>query len=111
MLEEILDIRNVQKSFRQVTANKVTSGSDGMQTENLNEGYTWVVELDLEKFFNKVNHDKLMSLISGKIKEKRTLKLIRSDLSCGIMENGWVTPRRGGTPQVSPLSLFCQTLF
>jgi len=55
---------------------------------NLNAGYTWTVELDMEKFFDKVNHDKLMSLLSGKIKDKRILKLIRSYLSIGIMENG-----------------------
>ena len=194
MLEEILDIRNVQRAFRQVTANKGAGGIDGMQTDelrdylntnwqtlradilegnyqpqavrkveipkagggvrmlgiptvidrllqqaisqwlspkyegnfsrysygfrpgrnahqavlqaqaNLNEGYTWVVELDLEKFFDKVNHDKLMSLLSGKITDKRILKLIRSYLSCGIMENGLVSLRREGTPQGSPLS-------
>lgn len=194
MLEEILDIRNVQKAFRQVTANKGAGGIDGMQTDelrdylnsnwqalradilkggyhpqavrkveipkagggrrmlgiptvidrllqqalsqwlspkyegcfssnsygfrpgrnahqavfqaqaNLNEGYTWVVELDLEKFFDTVNHDKLMSLLWGKIKDKRTLKLIRAYLSSGIMEDGLVTPRREGTPQGSPLS-------
>lgn len=194
MLEEILDIRNVQRAFRQVTANKGAGGIDGMQTDelrdylntnwqtlrtkilegsyhpqavrkveipkagggmrmlgiptvidrllqqaisqwlspkyegdfsshsygfrpgrnahqavlqaqaNLNEGYTWVIELDLEKFFDKVNHDKLMSLLSGKIKDKRILRLVRSYLSCGIMENGLASPRREGTPQGSPLS-------
>lgn len=194
MLEEIVDIRNVQRAFMQVTANKGAGGIDGMQTDelrdylntnwqtlrttilegnyhpqpvkkveipktgggvrmlgiptvldrllqqaisqwlspkyegefssnsygfrpnrnahqavvkaqsNLNEGYTWVVELDLEKFFDRVNHDKLMSLLSGKIKDKGTLKLIRSYLSSGIMENGLVAPRTEGTPQGSPLS-------
>ena len=194
MLEEILDIRNVQKAFRQVTANKGAGGIDGMQTDelrdylnihwqalkadilagnyrpqsvlkveipktgggmrmlgiptvidrllqqaisqwlspkyegdfsansygfrpgrsahqavfqaqiNLNGGYTWVVELDLEKFFDTVNHDKLMSLLSAKIKDKETLKLIRAYLSSGMMENGLVSPRREGTPQGSPLS-------
>lgn len=72
--------------------------------ENLNAGYTWVVELDLEKFFDRVNHDKLMSLLSEKIKDKRTLKLIRGYLSSGIMKNGLVAPRTEGTPQGSPLS-------
>jgi len=72
--------------------------------EYLNAGYSWVAELDLDKFFDRVNHDKLMSLLSGKIKDKRTLKLIRSYLSSGIMENGLITPRREGTPQGSPLS-------
>jgi len=194
MLEEILDIRNVQRAFRQVTANKGAGGIDGMQTdelrdylnanwqtlradilsgnyrpsavrkveipkngggkrmlgiptvidrliqqsisqwlspkfegdfsfssygfranrnahqavlkaqEHLNAGYTWIVELDLDKFFDRVNHDKLMHLLSGRIKDKRTLKLIGLYLSSGIMDNGLVTPRREGTPQGSPLS-------
>jgi RNA-directed DNA polymerase len=194
MLEEIVDIRNVQIAFKQVTANKGAGGIDGMQTDelrdylnthwqtlrtailegnyhpqpvkkvkipkaaggvrmlgiptvidrliqqaisqwlspryegdfstnsygfrpnrnahqavlkaqvNLNEGYTWIVDLDLEKFFDRVNHDKLMNLLTSKIKDKRTLKLIRSYLSSGIMENGVVSPRREGTPQGSPLS-------
>lgn len=194
MLEEILDIRNVQKAFKQVTANKGAGGIDGMQTDelrdylnanwqtlkkdilegnyrpqavrkveitkaqggirelgiptvidrllqqaiaqwlspkyeeefsnysygfrkgrsahqavlqaqtNLNEGYEWVVELDLEKFFDRVNHDKLMGLLAKKITDKRILKLIRSYLNSGIMEDGVVTPRTEGTAQGSPLS-------
>ncbi len=194
MLEEIVDIRNVHKAFKQVTANKGAGGIDGMQTDelrdhlnanwqtlratilegryrpqpvrkveipkpqggvrmlgiptvidrllqqaiaqwlspqyevefspysygfrerrnahqavlqaqqNLNEGYEWVVELDLEKFFDKVNHDKLMSLLARKIADKRTLKLIRSYLTSGIMEGGVSSPRTEGTPQGSPLS-------
>jgi len=194
MLEEILDIRNVQKAFRQVTANKGAGGVDGMQTDelrdylnanwqtlrkdilegnyrpqavrkveipkpqggtrmlgipavidrllqqgiaqwlspkyeeefsdysygfresrnahqavlqaqtNLNEGHEWVIELDLEKFFDKVNHDKLMGLLAKKISDKRTLKLIRMYLNSGIMEEGVVIPRTEGTPQGSPLS-------
>jgi len=194
MLEEILDIRNVQKACRQVTANKGAGGVDGMQTDelrdylnagwqtlrnnvlegnykaqavrkveiekpqggtrmlgiptvtdrllqqaiaqwlspkyeegfsdysygfregrnahqavlqaqtNLNEGYQWVVELDLEKFFDRVNHDKLMGLLVKKITDKGTLKLIRRYLTSGIMEDGVVSPRTEGTPQGSPLS-------
>ncbi len=194
MLEEILDIRNVQKAFKQVTANKGAGGIDGIQTDelhdylnanwqtlrkdilegnykphavrkveipkpqggtrmlgiptvtdrllqqaiaqwlspkyeeefsnysygfragrnahqallqaqqNLNEGYEWVIELDLENFFDKVNHDKLMGLLVKKITDKRTLKLIRSYLNSGIMEDGVVSPRTEGTPQGSPLS-------
>lgn len=194
MLEEILDIRNVQRALRQVTANKGAGGVDGMQTdelrdylnthwqtlraniligsyrpqavrrveipkagggrrmlgipsvvdrliqqaisqwlspkyegefspysygfrphrnahqavqkaqEYLNEGYTRVIELDLDKFFDRVNHDKLMSLICLKVKDKRTLKLIRSYLNSGMMEDGLVSPRTEGTPQGSPLS-------
>lgn len=194
MLEEVLDIRNVQKAFKQVTANKGAGGIDGMQTDelrdylnaqwqtlrkdilegnyrpqavrkveiskpqggtrmlgiptvtdrllqqaiaqwlspkyeeefsnysygfrvgrnahqavkqaqtNLNEGYEWIIELDLEKFFDKVNHDKLMGLLVKKINDKRLLKLIRIYLNSGIMEDGVVRPRTEGTPQGSPLS-------
>ena len=194
MLEEILDIRNVTKSLKQVTANKGAGGVDGMQTDelrdylnanwqtlrknilegnykpqpvrkveipkpqggvrmlgiptvidrllqqaisqwlspkceeefssysygfregrnahqavlqaqlNLDEGYEWVIELDLEKFFDKVNHDRLMSTLAKKIPDKGTLKLIRSYLTSGIMEGGVTSPRTEGTPQGSPLS-------
>lgn len=71
---------------------------------NLNEGYEWVIELDLERFFDRVNHDKLMGLLAKKITDKRMLKLIRSYLTSGIMEDGVVSPRTEGTPQGSPLS-------
>lgn len=194
MLEEILDIRNIRRALKQVTANKGAGGVDGMQTdeladylnthwqelrskilegsykpqpvrkveipkpqggtrmlgiptvtdrllqqaigqwlshlyepefsaysygfregrnahqavlqaqENLKEGYEWAIELDLEKFFDKVHHDRLMSTLAKKIKDKRTLKLIRSYLTSGIMEGGVSTPRTEGTPQGSPLS-------
>lgn len=70
----------------------------------LSEGKTWIVELDLEKFFDKVNHDKLMSLLEKKISDRRTLRLIRQYLQSGIMEGGVVSPRSEGTPQGSPLS-------
>lgn len=194
MLEEILDIRNVEKAFKQVTANKGAGGIDGMQTDELrdylnanwqtlktdiiqgnydpqavrkaeipkaqggtrmlgiptvtdrllqqaisqwlspkyeeefsnysygfredgnahqavmqaqlylNEGYEWVIELDLEKFFDRVNHDKLMGLLAKRVTDKRTLKLIRSYLNTGVMEEGVVMLQREGTPQGSPLS-------
>jgi RNA-directed DNA polymerase len=70
----------------------------------LNEGKTYVIELDLEKFFDKVNHDKLMSLLMRKITDKATLRLIRQYLRSGIMEGGVVSQRVEGTPQGSPLS-------
>lgn len=194
MLEEILDIRNIRRALKQVTANKGAGGVDGMQTdelrdylnanwqklrskilegsykpqpvkkveipkpqggtrmlgiptvtdrllqqaisqwlnhlyepefssysygfregrnahqavlqaqENLKDGYEWVIELDLEKFFDKVHHDRLMSTLAKRITDKRTLKLIRSYLTSGIMEGGVSTPRTEGTPQGSPLS-------
>ena len=70
----------------------------------LNEGYECVVELDLENFFDKVNHDRLMHTLTQKITDKRTLKLIRSYLNSGILEGGVVSQRTEGTPQGSPLS-------
>ena len=70
----------------------------------LNEGKTRVIELDLEKFFDKVNHDTLMSLLMRKINDKATLRFIRQYLRSGIMEGGVVSQRKEGTPQGSPLS-------
>ena len=195
MLEEIVDIRNVQKALKQVAENKGAAGIDGMQTgelrdylganwqsllaailegryrpgavrkveipkpegggtrmlgiptvvdrmlqqaiaqwlspkvegafsphsygfregrnahqavleaqTNLKEGYEWVVELDLEQFFDRVNHDRLMAVLAKRVADKRTLKWIRSYLTSGIMEGGVVSPRTEGTPQGSPLS-------
>lgn len=68
------------------------------------EGYRWVVDLDLEKFFDRVNHDKLMAKIAGRIGDKRLLKLIRAFLTAGVMEGGLVSPVDEGTPQGGPLS-------
>lgn len=59
------------------------------------EGYGWVVDLDLEKFFDRVNHDKLMGSIAKRIEDKRLLKLIRAFLNAGVMENGSGYPERG----------------
>lgn len=70
----------------------------------LNEGKVYVIELDLEKFFDKVNHDKLMSLLMRKVSDKATLKFIHHYLRSGIMEGGVVSQRIEGTPQGSPLS-------
>ena len=70
----------------------------------LNEGYTNVVEMDLEKFFDKVNHDKLMTLLSKRFEDKALLKLIRRYLRTGILSEGLIQPRDEGTPQGSPLS-------
>ena len=67
-------------------------------------GYRWVVDLDLEKFFDRVNHDKLMARIAQRISDKRMLKLIRAYLAAGVMENGLVSPVDEGTPQGGPLS-------
>src|SRR6266853_1739022 len=68
------------------------------------EGHSWCVDLDLEKFFGRVNHDKLMGQIAKRVEDKRLLKLIRAFLNAGVMENGLVSPSVEGTPQGSPLS-------
>jgi len=68
------------------------------------EGYQWVVDIDLEKFFDRVNHDILVAHIARKVKDKRVLRLIRQYLQSGIMIDGVETQRREGTPQGSPLS-------
>ena len=68
------------------------------------DGYYWVVDLDLEKFFDRVNHDKLMAKLAGRISDKRILKLIRAFLRAGVMEGGLVSPVDEGTPQGGPLS-------
>ena len=68
------------------------------------EGYRWVVDLDLEKFFDRVNHDKLMAKLAERVSDKRLLKLIRAFLRAGVMENGLVSPVDEGTPQGGPLS-------
>jgi len=72
--------------------------------EYITSGKTYVIEMDLEKFFDKVNHDRLMSVLSEKISDKRVLQLIRSYLTSGIMEGGIVSQQQEGTPQGSPLS-------
>jgi group II intron reverse transcriptase/maturase len=72
--------------------------------EYVAEGYRWVVDIDLEKFFDHVNHDILMSRVARRIKDKRVLRLIRRYLQAGIMIGGVVSPRHEGTPQGSPLS-------
>src|SRR6478609_18311 len=68
------------------------------------QGYGWVIDLDLEKFFDRVNHDKLMGQIAKRVEDKRLLKLIRAFLNAGVMENGLVSPSVEGTPQGGPLS-------
>jgi RNA-directed DNA polymerase len=68
------------------------------------EGYRWCVDLDLEKFFDRVSHDKLMAKIAARVSDKRMLKLIRAFLTAGVMEGGLVSPVDEGTPQGGPLS-------
>ena len=70
----------------------------------LNSGYEWVVDLDIEKYFDTVNHDKLISILRERINDAPTLHLIRSFLKAGVMEDGLVSPTEDGVPQGGPLS-------
>jgi RNA-directed DNA polymerase len=72
--------------------------------EYVNEGNDWVVDMDLEKFFDRVNHDVLMSRIARRVKDKQLLRLIRRYLQAGMMEDGITSARTEGTPQGGPLS-------
>ena len=67
-------------------------------------GHRWVVDLDLEKFFDRVNHDKRMAAIARRVADKRVLRLIGAFLKVGVLENGLVSPAEEGTPQGGPLS-------
>jgi len=72
--------------------------------EILAQGYGWVVDIDLEQFFDRVNHDRLMARVAERVEDKRLLKLIRAFLNAGMLEDGLVRPTEEGTPQGSPLS-------
>ena len=71
---------------------------------HIEDGNRWVADLDLEKFFDRVNHDKLMSLVARKVKDKRVLRLIRKYLESGVLANGVKVKNEEGTPQGGPLS-------
>jgi RNA-directed DNA polymerase len=72
--------------------------------EHVRSGRRWVVDMDLEKFFDHVNHDVLMARVRRKVGDKRVLRLIRRYLQAGMMDGGLMEPRRQGTPQGGPLS-------
>ncbi|ABC27012.1 group II intron-encoding maturase [Hahella chejuensis KCTC 2396] len=71
---------------------------------HINDGHRWVVDLDLEQFFDRVNHDVLMGLLARRIADRRMLTLIRRYLQAGMLDGGLVSPRREGAPQGGPLS-------
>lgn len=72
--------------------------------QHIADGCRWVVDIDLEKFFDRVNHDRLMASVAKRVADKRLLKLIRAFLNAGVMEHGLVNPTDEGTPQGGPLS-------
>ena len=89
------------------------SAHDAMERtlEYLNEGYEWVIDLDIEAYFDTVNHDKLISILREKVNDSITLHLIRKFLQAGIMEKGLIKPNSLGVSQGSPLSPILSNIY
>lgn len=103
VIEPIFDIGFSKSSFG---FRRGRSAHDAVKQARVyvKKGYMWVVDMDLEKFFDKVNHDILMSRLARRIGDKKLLKLIRAYLNAGIMQDGVIMARHEGTPQGGPLS-------
>ena len=79
--------------------------------EYLNQGFEWVIDLDIEKYFDTVNHDKLISILREKVNDGHTLHLIRKFLQAGVMDNGLVSSTTIGVPQGGPLSPILSNIY
>ena len=77
----------------------------------LNAGYEWIVDLDIEKFFDTVNHDKLISILRERVNDSRTLHLIRAYLQAGVLDKGLVRSSTIGTPQGGPISVILSNIY
>ena len=77
----------------------------------LNEGYEWIVDLDIEKFFDTVNHDKLISILRENVNDSTTLQLIRAYLRAGVLDKGLVKSTTIGTPQGGPISVILSNIY
>jgi RNA-directed DNA polymerase len=103
ILQKIWDPTFSESSYgfrEQRSAHQAIAAAQGY----LEEGYQWVVDIDLEKFFDQVHHDRLMTRLETRMSDKRMLKLIRKFLRAGVLEGGLVSPTEEGTPQGGPLS-------
>ena len=89
------------------SAHQATARAQGY----IEEGYAWVVDMDIEKFFDNVNHDALMARVARKVADKRVLKTIRAFLNSGVMEGGLTSPTDIGTPQGGPLSPLLSNIY
>ena len=78
---------------------------------NLNEGYEWIVDLDIEKFFDTVNHDKLISILRENVNDATTLHLIRAYLRAGVLDEGLIKSTTVGTPQGGPISVILSNIY
>jgi group II intron reverse transcriptase/maturase len=79
--------------------------------EYLNSGYEWVIDIDIEQFFDKVNHDKLIQILREEVNESDVLNLIRKYLKAGVMEKGIVKATKTGVPQGGPLSVILSNIY
>ena len=79
--------------------------------EYLNDGCEWVIDIDIEQFFDKVNHDKLIQILREQINDSTTLNLIRKYLRAGVMENGLEKATKTGVPQGGPLSVILSNIY
>ena len=77
----------------------------------LNDGYEWIIDLDIEKFFDTVNHDKLISILRERVNDSKTLHLIRAYLQAGILDKGLVSSSTIGTPQGGPISVILSNIY
>lgn len=91
--------------------NRDCHGAIEKAIEYLNEGYEWVIDLDIEKYFDTVNHDKLISILRERINDAKTLRLIRQFLRAKVMEDGLVSPSEEGVPQGGPLSPILSNIY
>lgn len=118
-MEAVVERGNMRWAYQRVVENKGAPGVDGLRVDELKDwlrrnwptvrafvaqGKRWVVDIDLEKFFDRVNHDILMSRVARRITDERVLKLIRRYLEAGLMREGLSQVRTQGTPQGGPLS-------
>ena len=77
----------------------------------LNDGYEWIVDLDIEKFFDTVNHDKLISILRERVNDSKTLHLIRAYLQAGVLDKGFISSTTVGTPQGGPISVILSNIY
>ncbi len=78
---------------------------------NLSEGYEWMIDLDIEKFFDTVNHDKLISILRENVNDATTLHLVRAYLRAGVLDNGRIKSTTVGTPQGGPISVILSNIY
>lgn len=97
VMQEVVEADNLRKALKRVRAIERAQ-------QHVAAGHRWVVDVDLEKFFDRVNHDVLMSRVAQRTEDKPLLGLIRAFLNAGMMEGGLISPRTEGTPQGGPLS-------